>query len=164
MIVTIGQAVKIAGKYRKQGKKIVTTNGCFDILHIGHLSYLKKARNMGDVLIVGINGDKSPYFKSKTGRPIVPEKERAEMLDALKSVDYVFIFNDGTPNRWVKKIKPDFHVKACDSGYGIEQCVERFAVQEGGGKVVLVPKTSGKSTTKIIDRVLATYKATYKKR
>lgn len=157
MIVTVRRAVEIAGKCRKQGKKIVTTNGVFDILHIGHLRYIKKARSLGDILIVGINGDRSPYFRTKPGRPIVPEGERAEMLDSLKPVDCVFIFNDETPNMWVKKIRPDVHVKACDSGYGIEQCVERFAVQEAGGKVVLIPKVKGKSTTGIVEKVMDVY-------
>ncbi|MBI4170710.1 MAG: adenylyltransferase/cytidyltransferase family protein [Candidatus Aenigmarchaeota archaeon] len=150
-------AIKIAQQAKKQGKKIVTTNGCFDILHIGHARYLAEAKRLGDVLIVGVNGDRSPYFKAKPGRPIVPEKERAEMLDSLKSVDYVFIFNDETPNKWIGKIMPNFHVKACDKNYGIEQCVERFAVQKAGGKVVLIRKIEGKSTTKIVEQVLNAY-------
>jgi D-glycero-beta-D-manno-heptose 1-phosphate adenylyltransferase len=157
MIVTLESAIKLAQKARKNGKKIVTTNGCFDILHVGHARYLTEAKSLGNMLLVGINGDKSPYFKTKPGRPIVPEKERAEMLDSLKPVDYVFIFNDETPMKWIKKIRPHFHVKATDAKYGIEQCIERFAVAEAGGKVVLMPKTEGKSTTNIIENVLLTY-------
>ena len=139
MIITQDQAIEIAKELKRQGKKIVTTNGAFDILHIGHARYLAEARKMGDVLIVGTNSDKSPHFRSKPGRPIVPGKERTEMLDFLKPVDFVFEFDDEMPNDWIMKIRPDTHVKACDSTYGIEQCVERFAVQEAGGKVVLVP-------------------------
>jgi rfaE bifunctional protein nucleotidyltransferase chain/domain len=157
MIVTQSNAIKIAQKLKKQGKVIVTTNGAFDILHIGHARYLKEARKMGDVLIVGVNSDKSPHFKSKPGRPIVPGNERVEMLDFLKPVDYVFQFDGETPNKWVEKIRPDIHVKACDSIYGIEQCVERFAVQKAGGKVVLIPKTKGKSTTNVVNKVLEVY-------
>ena len=81
MIVTIEQAEKIAVQLKKEGKKIVTTNGCFDILHVGHVHYLTEARRLGDVLIVGMNGDKNPYFQSKPGRPIVPESERLEILE-----------------------------------------------------------------------------------
>ncbi len=157
MIVTIEKAVEIAKNLKSRKKKIVTTNGCFDILHAGHARYLAEAKKLGDILIVGVNGDKSPYFKTKAGRPIVPEKERSELVDALKPVDFVFLFDDETPNKWVEKIRPDFHVKACDKSYGIEQCVERFSVEKGGGKVVLIEKTQGKSTTNIINKVLKTY-------
>lgn len=158
MIISTEEAVKIAQQMHKAGKKIVTTNGCFDILHIGHVRYLAEAKKLGDVLIVGVNGDKSPYFRNKPGRPIVPERERLEMLDALKPVDYVFPFDDETSNEWVREIGPDFHVKCTDAGYGIEQCVERFAVQESGGKVVLLPKVEGRSTTNIVKQVLKAYK------
>ncbi len=162
MIVTLKGAVKITQNLKKQGKKIVTTNGCFDILHIGHIRYLAEARKLGDVLIVGVNGDKSPYFKSKPGRPIVPESERLEMLDSLKCVDYVFPFDEGIPNSWILKLRPDFHVKASDENYGIGQCVERFAVKQAGGKVVLLLKTGGKSTTSIVEQVLKTYRGVRK--
>ena len=158
MIVSLEQAVEISSKLRKEGRKIVTTNGAFDILHIGHERYLKEAKKLGDVLMVGVNSDRSPHFKSKSGRPVVPGDERAEMLDSLKPVDYVFLFDDETPNRWVELIKPDFHIKASDASYGIEQCVERFAVEKAGGKVVLIPKTHGKSTTNIIEKVLEAYR------
>jgi D-glycero-beta-D-manno-heptose 1-phosphate adenylyltransferase len=157
MIVAQNEIIKIAENLKIQGKKIVTTNGAFDILHIGHARYLEEAKKMGDVLIVGVNSDKSPHFKSKPGRPIVPGKERAEMLNFLKPVDYVFQFDSKTPNNWVEKIKPDFHVKSCDKTYGIEQCVERFAVQKSGGKVVLLQKIKGKSTTNIVEKVIKTY-------
>ncbi len=157
MIVTLEKAVKISQKLKKEGKKIVTTNGCFDILHVGHARYLGEARKLGDVLIVGVNSDESPYFSTKPGRPIVPEAERLEMLDALKSVDYVFPFSDETPNRWVEMIRPDFHVKASGKDYTIKDCVEKGSVEKFGGKVVLIPKTEGKSTTNIVNQVLKTY-------
>lgn len=157
MIVTLEQAVKIAARLRHEGRKIVTTNGCFDILHIGHARYLAEAKKLGDVLIVGVNSDRSPYFKGKPGRPIVPEQERLEMLDSLKPVDYVFPFDDEVPNSWVGVIRPDIHVKASGGDYTIEDCVEKEAVEKAGGKVVLVPKTEGKSTTKIVEQVLKVY-------
>jgi rfaE bifunctional protein nucleotidyltransferase chain/domain len=153
-ILTLNEAVKIANNLKNRGKKIVTTNGCFDILHVGHVRYLQKAKKLGDVLIVGVNSDKSTKMNKGKNRPIVPENERIEMLAALECVDYVFMFDKKIPNKWVEKIRPDFHVKACDNSYGIEQCVERFAVEKSGGKVVLVPKTEGKSTTNIIETIL----------
>jgi glycerol-3-phosphate cytidylyltransferase len=157
MLITIEQASKIAADFKKKKKKIVTTNGCFDIVHIGHVRYLTQAKKLGDVLIVGVNGNKSSYFKTKPGRPIINEKERAELVASLKPVDYVFIFDDETPNAWIEKIKPDFHIKAADKTYGIRQCVERFAVRKNGGKVVLLPKEAGKSTTYIIEKIVKVY-------
>jgi len=156
MITKIEDCIKEADKLRKEGKKIVTTNGCFDILHVGHAKYLAEARKMGDVLFVGINSDKSSYFKEKPGRPIVPERERLEMLNHLNSVDFVFSFDTETPNDWIEKIKPDLHVKCTDETYGIEQCVEKESVEKSG-KVVLIPKVEGKSTTAIVEQVLKTY-------
>jgi len=157
MILDIENASRIAKEEKAKGKIIVTTNGCFDILHVGHVRCIHEAKNLGDILIVGVNSDRSKGVTSKPGRPIVPGIERAELVDSLKPVDYVFLFDDETPISWIRKIKPDVHVKAADSSYGIEQCVERFAVQENSGKVVLLPKTSGKSTTNIISKVLETY-------
>lgn len=157
MIMPVDAAITRARELKQQGRKIVTTNGCFDILHIGHVRYLAEAKNLGDVLFVGVNGDASPYFKTKPGRPIIAEQERAEMLDALKPVDYVFVFNDETPDIWIRAMKPDIHVKASDIAYGIEQCIERSSVEAGGGRVVLIPKTEGKSTTNIVTQITRIY-------
>ncbi len=157
MIVSLKEAIKIADKCRKQCKKIVTTNGCFDILHIGHVRYLAEAKKLGDVLMVGMNSDVSARKLKGEKRPIIPERERAEMLNAIKSVDCVFLFDDETPNKWVEKIKPDVHVKASGRDYSIKDCVEKGAVEKAGGKVVLIPKTEGKSTTNIVEKVLEVY-------
>jgi len=152
-IKNLDEIVKIVEQLKSHGKIVVTTNGCFDILHAGHVRYLQEAKKLGDILIVGVNSDKSTRMNKGKNRPIVPEAERMEMLAALECIDYVFKFDDKIPNKWVEKIKPNFHVKACDKNYDIEQCVERFSVEKSGGKVVLIPKTKGKSTTNIIAEI-----------
>lgn len=153
MIIDIETAAKEAEILRKKEMKIVTTNGVFDILHIGHVRYLAAAKKLGDVLFVGINSDASTKMNKGVGRPIIPEQERSEMLDALKPVDYVFIFEDKTPNRWIELIKPDIHVKGTGQDYKIEDCVEKGSVEKHNGKVVLISKTDAKSTTNIIEKI-----------
>ena len=133
------------------GRKIVTTNGCFDILHVGHVRYLEGARRLGDMLVVGVNSDASVRKIKGAGRPIVPEKDRAEVVASLKSVDAVFIFNGATPTRWLKILKPYIHVKGADRT--IDQIVERRAVEQGGGTVILAPCVKNISTTNIIERI-----------
>ncbi len=150
-IKTIKEAAEIARSAKKRGMKVVTTNGCFDILHIGHIRNLEKARNLGDVLIVGVNADKSVKENKGKNRPIVPEKERAEVIAALKSVDYVFIFKDKTPNDWLKKIKPNIHVKGADRK--LNQIVELETLKEIGAKLVRVPLVKGRSTSAMIARI-----------
>jgi rfaE bifunctional protein nucleotidyltransferase chain/domain len=152
-IKSLPEIVKIVSDLRKADKKIVTTNGCFDIIHVGHVRYLNEAKKLGDILIVGVNSDKSTKMNKGNDRPIIPEDERMEMLAALESVDYVFKFDDKIPNAWIEKIKPDIHVKSGDKSYGIEQCIERFSVEKCGGKVVLLPKVGSKSTTNIIEKI-----------
>lgn len=146
------EIVMIAGRARAQGKKIVTTNGCFDILHVGHMSYLKFARSLGDILIVGVNSDNSVKRNKGPLRPIVPERERAEMLASLGAVDHVFIFGDQTPDKWLMKIRPHIHVKGSD--WTLKTMPERETVEKIGGKIVLAPLVKGKSTTNTINKVL----------
>lgn len=151
-IKTIAAIVKIAEAAKHQGKVVVTTNGCFDLLHIGHVRNLEKAKSLGDLLIVGVNSDKSVRKNKGSSRPIVPEKERAEVLAGLKAVDYVFIFNEQTPIPWLKKLKPNIHVKGRDrTPKGI---IERGVVEKNNGHIVLVTYIKGKSTTNIIKKVL----------
>ena len=109
-------------KARSQGKKVVTTNGCFDILHVGHLRYLQKAKRLGDILIVAINSDESVRAIKGDKRPLVPEDERAEILAALECVDYVMIFPELDPIQFLKELRPDIHVKGGD--YTLDQVVE----------------------------------------
>lgn len=136
---------------KSQGKKIVSTNGCFDILHLGHLQYLEKARELGDILICAINSDSSVKKLKGPSRPIHSEEIRAQQLAALESVDYVVIFSEPTPEVLLETIQPDIHVKGGD--YSPEKLPERLVVEKHGGKVVCVPFTPGFSTSSLIDKI-----------
>jgi len=137
---------------REDGKKLVFTNGCFDILHIGHVRYLNQARAMGDALIVGINSDHSVREIKGPSRPIVSEEERAEVVASLACVDYTFIFDDPTPKGIVEAIVPDVLVKGAD--WDISRIVGRDTVEGAGGMVLNIPVVEGSSTTEIIQRVI----------
>lgn len=136
---------------RNKGEKIVFTNGCFDILHIGHARYLAEARALGDLLIVGLNSDTSVQKLKGETRPIVLQAERGEMLLALKAVDYVAIFNEQTPIDLIKAVKPHLLVKGGD--WAVEQIVGHEFVASIGGETRSLPFVPGQSTTEIIDRV-----------
>lgn len=136
---------------KKKGRKVVTTNGCFDILHIGHIRNLEKAKSLGDFLIVGVNADQSVRENKGKSRPVVPEGERAEIIAALKSVDYVFIFKDKTPSNWLLKIKPHIHVKGADRK--LSQIVELETLKEISAKLVRMPLIKGKSTSALIAKI-----------
>lgn len=140
---------------RKQGKKIVTTNGCFDILHVGHVRNLEEASCLGDILVVGINSDASIRKNKGPTRPIIGERERAEMLAALEVVDYVFIFSGRTPNTWIRKLRPHIHVKGGgkDSATHPDLPAQRCVVERAGGKLVLVTHHKGRSTTSLIEKI-----------
>lgn len=146
----------LTGDLKKRNKKIITTNGVFDILHIGHLRYLKECKKKGDILIVGLNSDQSvKKIKGKT-RPIINQFARAEMLIHLKPVDYVFIFPERDPIEFLKIVKPDIHVKSDD--YTIGKIIERNIVQSSGGKIELTKIIKGYSTSDIINKILANEK------
>ena len=134
---------------------VVTTNGCFDVLHVGHLRYLQAAKQLGDVLVVGVNSDTSVRTLKGENRPLVPEDERAEMLAGLACVDYVTIFSELNPIALLSALKPDLHVKGGD--YKIEQIIERETVEKYGGKVVVGLNVPGKSTTDLIQRIREQY-------
>lgn len=151
MIATLDQITNICESLRKEGKKIVFTNGCFDLLHLGHISYLKKAKALGDTLIIGLNSDDSVRRLKGNNRPILLQNERAEILDSLKPVDFVVIFEDDTPEKLIRIIKPDFLVKGGD--YKIDEIAGATFVRSYGGKVVLVPFIEGKSTSKLIQKI-----------
>ncbi len=136
-------------KLRARNLKIVTTNGAFDILHVGHIKSLVEAKKYGDVLIVCLNSDNSiKEYKSKN-RPINKQEDRAEMLAALEVVDYVKIFNEPDPRNLLDKIKPDFHIKSKSGFKGIEKEV----IENNGGKIVLIDDIPGISTTRIIEKI-----------
>jgi D-beta-D-heptose 7-phosphate kinase/D-beta-D-heptose 1-phosphate adenosyltransferase len=139
--------LRVAAELRSRGKKIVFTNGCFDILHIGHVRYLAKARRLGDVLIVGLNSDSS-VSRLKPGRPVNAEKARAEVLAALSAVDYVTVFTEPTPYRLIKALKPDILVK------GGDWKKEEIVGSDIAGQTFSLPFTRGASTTGIIGKIL----------
>ncbi len=139
-------------KKLKNGKKVVVfTNGCFDILHAGHIKLLKAAREEGDILIVGLNTDSSVEQIKGSPRPFIREDDRAEILSALEMVDYIVLFPQKTPEKLIKLIKPDVLVKGGD--YRKETVVGRQFVEGYGGKVVLVPKLKNRSTTSIVKKI-----------
>ena len=143
---------QIIAQEKDKEKTIVTTNGCFDLIHVGHLRYLQEAKKLGDLLVVGINSDSSVRKLKGEKRPLIPENERAEMLAGLSCVDYVVIFPELEPVSLLSGLKPDIHVKGGD--YTIEQVIERKVVEENGGKVIVGLNIAGKSTTNIIQTIL----------
>jgi len=134
---------------------VVFTNGCFDILHRGHIEYLKKAKTLGDILIVGLNSDSSVRKIKGEKRPIVKQKDRAEILAALSFVDYICIFNEETPEKMIKILIPDVLVKGGD--WAKPDIVGKDIVESCGGKVVTVPLVKGKSTKNIIRTIVDRY-------
>lgn len=136
----------IISRHKSQGKKIVFTNGCFDIIHIGHTRYLTEAKNFGDILVIGLNSDNS-VSRMKHGRPIISEEQRAEALSALYMVDYITLFDEDTPYELIKEIKPDVLVKGAD--WKEEDIVGRDIVRN----VYTVPFVEGVSTTEIINKI-----------
>lgn len=141
---------------KKKKKKIVFTNGCFDIVHAGHVRYLKKARSLGDCLVLGMNSDSSVRAIKGERRPIVPENERAEVLAALSFVDYVVKFNDPTPIKLIEAIKPDILAKGAD--WAAKDIAGGDIVRKNGGKIRRITLVKGRSTTNIIKRILELHK------
>lgn len=154
-IKTLGELNKVVVDLKKQNKKIVTTNGVFDILHAGHVRYLENAKKLGDILIVGINSDNSVKVNKGPNRPINKEKSRCEVVASLESVNYVFVFDENTPVEFISIIKPDFHVKAGD--YRKSSMPEAEVVEKNGGKVKIIGFRRGSSTTKTIRRIVSLY-------
>lgn len=138
-------------KFDRQKRTIVTTNGCFDILHVGHLNYLLEAKKSGDVLIVGINTDRSVNKLKGPQRPINNQNDRAMLVSALECVDYTFLFDEDTPVEFLQKIKPDIHVKGGD--YTESNLPEADTVLNLGAKLKFIPLTEGKSSTKVIEKI-----------
>jgi D-beta-D-heptose 7-phosphate kinase/D-beta-D-heptose 1-phosphate adenosyltransferase len=143
---------QLATTLRAKGKRIVTINGSFDVLHNGHLHILNEARQQGDVLIVGVNSDASVRLNKGPDRPIVPERRRAEMLLALRMVDYVHVFDELDPIAFIGELNPDVHVNGSEYG---EDCIESEIVKRGGGRIHIVGRISGLSTSNLVDRLQA---------
>ncbi len=140
---------------KASGKKIVFTNGCFDILHAGHVMYLDEAKALGDVLVLGLNSDSSIQQLKGSHRPVVKEKERQLVMAALESIDFVILFQETTPFTLIETLKPDIHVKGGD--YKADQLPEYPIVKSYGGDVQILPFYPGMSTTSIINTILETY-------
>jgi len=152
-IFTLEQAILRFGRGERNGRRVVFTNGCFDLLHPGHIRSLEDARSLGDALIVGLNSDVSVNQLKGQGRPVIPERERAEILAALECVDAVVIFDDLTPQRVIAALLPDVLVKGGD--WPGDQIVGREEVEAAGGRVVSVPIVSGYSTYEILKKIRA---------
>jgi rfaE bifunctional protein nucleotidyltransferase chain/domain len=142
---------EISAHLKEKGKTIVFTNGCFDLIHIGHIRLLKKARALGDILIVGLNSDISAAALKGKNRPVLDEKARAEIMASFAMVDYIVIFSESTPAKLIGKIKPDIIVKGAD--YRENEVVGRKTVEKYGGKVFLFPTIKKYSTTGIINKI-----------
>jgi D-beta-D-heptose 7-phosphate kinase/D-beta-D-heptose 1-phosphate adenosyltransferase len=143
------------GRLKREGKKVIFTNGCFDILHAGHTRYLREAKKLGDVLILALNSDNSVRSIKGEKRPIVPEAERAEVVASLASVDYVTVFEELSPLALIEFLQPDVIVKGGD--WAEKDIVGAEAVGKWGGRVAIMPEIEGASTTNVIEKVLQVY-------
>jgi rfaE bifunctional protein nucleotidyltransferase chain/domain len=145
-------------QYKKEGKKIVFTNGCFDILHAGHVRYLSDAKKLGDILVLAINSDSSVRSIKGKPRPFIPQTERAYVIASLESVDYVTIFDEDTPLLLIEYLQPHILVKGGD--WTEETVVGRDSVTKWGGRVVIMPEVKGISTTNIIEKIKKAFTST----
>jgi D-beta-D-heptose 7-phosphate kinase/D-beta-D-heptose 1-phosphate adenosyltransferase len=153
LVLSRSNAASFAQRLRESAKQVVFTNGVFDLIHPGHVRYLREARSLGDALIVGVNADESVRRNKGEGRPVTPERERAELIAALTCVDAVTVFGEDTPAEVIRAIQPDVLVKGAD--WAADQIVGRDTVEARGGKVVRVPVEAGWSTTSIVERMKA---------
>ncbi|MFQ5876747.1 MAG: D-glycero-beta-D-manno-heptose 1-phosphate adenylyltransferase [Acidobacteriota bacterium] len=156
-VLAPSSAAVLVARLKRRGRSVVFTNGCFDLLHAGHLFLLERARSCGDVLVVGVNADRSVRALKGPGRPIVPLAERMEILAALRAVDYVVPFAGATPARLIGRLRPDVLVKGGD--YRPAEIAGRETVEASGGRVVTVPLRKGRSTTGLIRRALRAARA-----
>jgi len=152
VILSLAQLQNEREQLRLAGRTLVFTNGCFDLIHIGHVRYLQQARAIGDALAVAVNSDRTVRELKGDGRPILLDGERAEVLTALSCVDYVVVFDDLTPQNLIASLHPDVLVKGGD--WKVEQIVGREEVEAAGGRVISLPYVEGASTSEIIERIL----------
>lgn len=140
---------------RNEGKKIAFTNGCFDILHVGHVRYLREAKKTADVLVLALNSDSSVQSIKGEKRPLIPEEERAEILAGLEFIDFITVFPELTPLELINYLKPDIIIKGGD--WTEDKIVGRDEIKKWGGRVVIIPEVEGKSTTNIVDKIKNIY-------
>ncbi|MBN1474290.1 MAG: D-glycero-beta-D-manno-heptose 1-phosphate adenylyltransferase [Syntrophaceae bacterium] len=143
---------------KKQGKKIAFTNGCFDILHVGHVRYLREAKKTADILVLALNSDTSVKKIKGEKRPLVAQEDRAEIMAALEFIDFVTIFDETTPLELINLLKPDVLIKGGD--WAEDKVVGRDEIKKWGGKLTLIPEINGKSTTSIVDKIRQVYSPT----
>jgi rfaE bifunctional protein nucleotidyltransferase chain/domain len=146
--MTLDEAAALAARLRAEGKRIVLANGCFDVLHVGHVRYLRAARDLGDVLFVGVNGDAAVANLKGPGRPLLPAAERAEILAALRAVDHVVVFDEDTADRLVAALRPHVHAKGTD--YTVATVPEAASIRAVGGEVAVVGDPKDHSTQDVI--------------
>ncbi len=154
-LVSLEEAERLASAWRRAGKRIVLANGCFDLLHVGHVRYLQSARALGDALVVGLNSDASVKRLKGPGRPLMPATERAEMVGALAAVDAVLVFEEDTVEALVTRLRPDVHAKGTD--YTAESVPERDAVLAAGGRVAIAGDPKAHSTKDLIATILSRF-------
>lgn len=151
MFKNVQEVSPLISKLKEEGKTIVTTNGCFDLIHTGHITYLAEAASFGDILIVGINSDESVKKLKGPNRPVQNEMDRAFIIGSLKMVDFTFVFSEPDPCTFLQVIKPDVHVKGGD--YTPEKLPERKIIESNGGKIAIVSFVNGYSTTSIVNKI-----------
>lgn len=154
-VTTLDELLKNRLDLKTTGQKVVFTNGCFDLLHVGHLAYLREAKSLGDCLVVAVNSDRAVQELKGPRRPILPEMERAEILSALEMVDFVIVFDDVSPRDVIATLLPDVLVKGGD--WPIDQIIGREEVEAAGGRVMSLPFIDGVSTTDLVERILERY-------
>ena len=159
--MTVAEAGRLAERLRAEGKRIVLANGCFDLLHVGHIRYLDAARRLGDVLFVGINGDAAVARLKGSGRPLMPASERVELLSALRAVDHVVVFDDDTADKLIAAIRPDVHAKGTD--YTADSVPERETVRACGGRVAIVGDPKDHATRDVIGEIARRFAAAAKR-
>jgi len=158
-LLGLDEAARLAEGWRREGKRLVLANGCFDLLHVGHVRYLSEARALGDALLVGVNGDASVTRLKGPGRPVMAAAERAEIVGALASVDGVVIFDDDTADALVARLRPDVHAKGTD--YTAESVPERIAVQKAGGRVAIAGDPKSHATRDLIRTIVERFGPTF---
>jgi rfaE bifunctional protein nucleotidyltransferase chain/domain len=150
------ELIQICEELRRQNRKVVFTNGCFDLLHSGHLHIFREAKKLGDVFIVAVNEDESVRKIKGESRPIFPLEERLEVLDAIEDIDYLISFSEETPQRVIAALLPDVLVKGGD--WTAEEVVGKREVEKAGGRVVIIPYLEGRSTSEIVERIIQSAK------
>ena len=156
-LVGIEEAARQAAEWRGRGRRVVLANGCFDLLHVGHVRYLSAARGLGDALVVGLNSDASVRRLKGPGRPVLPADERAELIGALAAVDLVVVFDDDSADALIARLRPDVHAKGTD--YTEESVPERVAVLDAGGRVAIAGDPKSHATRDLIAAIIARFGA-----